>query len=155
MSTNETENICGLKRADFQTTINGKQTDLYVLRNDKGHEVAITNYGGALVAIMVPDKEGKLANVIQGHDNIQDVINSPEPYLSTLIGRYGNRICKGKFQLHGKEYNLPINNGPNSLHGGKKGFNAKVWDALQMNDWSLVLKYVSPLAKRVTLAKLE
>ena len=130
------ENICGLKRADFQTTINGKQTDLYVLRNDKGHEVAITNYGGALVAIMVPDKEGKLANVIQGHDNIQDVINSPEPYLSTLIGRYGNRICKGKFQLHGKEYNLPINNGPNSLHGGKKGFNAKVWDALQMNDWS-------------------
>ena len=102
MSTNETENICGLKRADFQTTINGKQTDLYVLRNDKGHEVAITNYGGALVAIMVPDKEGKLANVIQGHDNIQDVINSPEPYLSTLIGRYGNRICKGKFQLHGK-----------------------------------------------------
>ena len=144
MNTNETENICGLKRADFQTTINGKQTDLYVLRNDKGHEVAITNYGGALVAIMVPDKEGKLANVIQGHDNIQDVINSPEPYLSTLIGRYGNRICKGKFQLHGKEYNLPINNGPNSLHGGKKGFNAKVWDALQMNDWSLVLKYVSP-----------
>ena len=144
MSTNETENICGLKRADFQATINGKQTDLYVLRNDKGHEVAITNYGGALVAIMVPDKEGKLANVIQGHDNIQDVINSPEPYLSTLIGRYGNRICKGKFQLHGKEYNLPINNGPNSLHGGKKGFNAKVWDALQMNDWSLVLKYVSP-----------
>ena len=85
MSTNETENICGLKRADFQTTINGKQTDLYVLRNDKGHEVAITNYGGALVAIMVPDKEGKLANVIQGHDNIQDVINSPEQYLSTLV----------------------------------------------------------------------
>ena len=142
MNTNETENICGLKREDFQTTINGKKTDLYILRNDKGNEVAITNYGGAIVAIMVPDKDGKMANVIQGHDNIEEVINSPEPYLSTLIGRYGNRICKGKFQLHGKEYSLPINNGPNSLHGGKKGFNAKVWDALQMNENSLVLKYV-------------
>lgn len=140
----ETQTICGLRREDFQTTVNGKKTDLFILKNSEGNEVAITNYGGAIVAIMVPDKNGVRANVIQGHDNIQDVINSPEPYLSTLIGRYGNRICKGRFQLHGKEYQLPINNGPNSLHGGKKGFNAKVWDALQMNDQTLVLKYVSP-----------
>ena len=144
MSIDETQNICGLKREDFQTTVEGKDTDLYILRNSLGNEIAITNYGGAVVAIMVPDKDGNYANVIQGHDNIQDVINSPEPYLSTLIGRYGNRICRGKFQLKGKEYQLPINNGPNSLHGGKKGFNAKVWDALQMNDHTLVLKYVSP-----------
>jgi len=123
-NTNEKQNLCGLKRKDFQTNINGKETDLYILRNKQNYEVAITNYGGALVAIMVPDKNGNLANIIQGHDNIQDVINSPEPYLSTLIGRYGNRICKGTFQLHGKEYKLPINNGPNSLHGGKNGFNA-------------------------------
>lgn len=122
----ETENVCGLKKTDFQTTIGDKQTDLYILRNNQGNEVAITNYGGAIVAIMVPDKNGNRANVIQGHDNIQDVINSPEPYLSTLIGRYGNRICRGHFQLNGKEYNLAINNGPNSLHGGKNGFNAKV-----------------------------
>ena len=144
MNTTETENICGLKRADFQSTIAGKETDLYNLRNSEGNEVAISNYGGALVAIMVPDRNGNRANVIQGHDNINDIVNSPEPYLSTLIGRYGNRICKGRFQLHGKEYQLPINNGPNSLHGGLKGFNAKVWDALQMNDHTLVLKYVSP-----------
>ena len=144
MNTTETENICGLKRADFQATIAGKETDLYILRNSEGNEVAISNYGGALVAIMVPDRNGNRANVIQGHDNINDIVNSPEPYLSTLIGRYGNRICKGRFQLHGKEYQLPINNGPNSLHGGLKGFNAKVWDALQMNDHTLVLKYVSP-----------
>lgn len=144
MNTTETENICGLKRADFQSTIAGKETDLYILRNSEGNEVAISNYGGALVAIMVPDRNGNRANVIQGHDNINDIVNSPEPYLSTLIGRYGNRICKGRFQLHGKEYQLPINNGPNSLHGGLKGFNAKVWDALQMNDRTLVLKYVSP-----------
>jgi len=142
-NTDKVQNVCGLKREDFQTRINGKETDLYILRNEVGNEVAITNYGGALVAIMVPDKNGNLANVIQGHDNIQDVVNSPEPYLSTLVGRYGNRIAKGKFQLHGKEYSLPINNGPNSLHGGKKGFNAKVWDALQMNDTTLVLNYVS------------
>ena len=144
MNTAETENICGLRKEDFQTTVNGKQTDLYILKNSLGNEVAITNYGGALVAIMVPDKDGNMANVIQGHDTIQGVIDSPEPYLSTLIGRFGNRICKGKFQLNGKEYNLPINNGPNSLHGGKNGFNAKVWEALQMNDQALVLKYVSP-----------
>ena len=75
----EPENICGLKRADFQTTVDGKQTDLFILKNNQGNEVAITNYGGAIVAIMVPDKDGKHANVIQGHDNIQDVINSPEP----------------------------------------------------------------------------
>lgn len=143
-NTEETQNLCGLKREDFQTTVQGKKTDLYILKNAAGYEVAVTNYGGAIVAIMVPDKNGKVANVIQGHDNIQDVINSPEPYLSTLIGRYGNRICKGRFQLHGKEYMLPINDGPNSLHGGKRGFNTKVWEALQMNDQTLVLKYVSP-----------
>ena len=143
-NTMQNVNLCRLNRKNFQTTINGKEVDLYVLKNKIGNEVAITNYGGAIVAIMVPDKYGKYNNVIQGHDNIKDIIESPEPYLSTLIGRYGNRIAKGKFQLHGKEYNLPINNCPNCLHGGKKGFNAKVWDALQMNNQTLVLKYVSP-----------
>ena len=144
MNTMETANLCGLKREDFQTTVNGKQTDLYILKNSLGNEVAVTNYGGALVAIMVPDRDGNYANVIQGHDTIEGVINSPEPYLSTLIGRYGNRICRGKFQLNGKKYELAINNGPNALHGGLKGWNAKVWEALQMNDKTLVLKYVSP-----------
>ena len=143
MNSDPNENICGLKRENFQATINGKETDLFILKNANGNEVAITNYGGAIVAIMVPDKNGNHANVIQGHDNIQDVINSPEPYLSTLIGRYGNRINKGKFQLHGKEYQLAINNGPNALHGGPTGFHARVWDAQLMNSQSLVLHYVS------------
>ena len=144
MSNTETHYLCGLKREDFQTTVNGKNTDLYILKNNQGNEVAVTNYGGAIVAIMVPDKNGNIANVIQGHDNIQDVINSPEPYLSTLIGRYGNRIKEGKFTLNGKEYQLAINNGPNALHGGPTGFHAQVWDALQMSDNTLVLNYVSP-----------
>jgi len=144
MSTKETENLCGLKRENFQTNINGKNTDLYILKNRKGYEVAITNYGGAVVAIMVPDKNGKVANVIQGHDNIQEVINSPEPFLSTLIGRYGNRIDKGQFTLNGKEYQLAINNGPNTLHGGPTGYHARVWDARKMGPRSLALHYVSP-----------
>ena len=138
-----TTNLCGLKREDFQTTINGKKTDLYILKNSQGYEVAITNYGGAIVAIMVPGADGQVANVIQGHDNIQDVINSPEPFLSTLIGRYGNRICKGKFVLNGKEYQLAINNGPNALHGGPTGFHKRVWDARQMNEHAVALNYVS------------
>lgn len=137
------ELISGLKREDFQAVVQGKQTDLYTLTNSNGMEVSVTNYGGALVAIMVPDREGKMANVIQGHDSIQGVIESPEPFLSTLVGRYGNRICKGKFTMNGKEYSLAVNNGPNHLHGGPTGFHARVWDAEQINDQELVLRYVS------------
>ena len=84
--------LSGLKREDFQKQVNGKEVDLYFLRNANGCEVAVTNYGGSLVAIMVPDRDGNMANVIQGHDNIDDCVNSPEPFLSTLVGRYGNRI---------------------------------------------------------------
>lgn len=142
MST-EAEKICGLKREDFQATVQGKETDLFILKNAQGNAVAITNYGGAIVAIMVPDKNGNMGNVVEGHDNINDVVNSPEPYLSRLIGRYGNRIAKGTFTLHGKEYHLKLNDGPNSLHGGPTGFNVRVWDAERMNDQSVVLNYVS------------
>ena len=133
--------LSGLKRTDFQSIIQGKSTDLFTLTNKYGHEVCITNYGGALVAIMVPDRNGRIANVIQGHDNINDVVTSPEPFLSTLIGRYGNRICKGKFTLDGKEYNLAINNGPNALHGGPTGYHARVWDAEQKDNQTLCLHY--------------
>ncbi len=137
-------NLSGLKRADFQKAIDGKETDLFILSNDNGAEAAITNYGGALISVMVPDKNGKLANVIQSHDTIEGVINSPEPYLSTLIGRYGNRIAEGKFKLDGVEYPLAINNGPNSLHGGPTGYHARVWDAEQTSKQSLTLHYLSP-----------
>lgn len=136
-------NLSGLNPKDFQTGIDGKKTDLYILKNQNGYEVAVTNYGGSLVAIMVPDKDGQVANVIQGHDNIQDAIDSPEPFLSTLVGRYGNRIAKGKFTLEGKEYSLSINNGPNHLHGGPTGFHARVWDAEQLSENSLKLHYLS------------
>lgn len=143
MSENIEKNLSGLKKEDFQKEVQGKKTDLFFLRNKIGNEVAITNYGGAIVAIMVPDRNGKIANVIMGHDNINDVINKPEPYLSTLIGRYGNRICKGRFSLGGKEYTLAINNGENALHGGPTGFHARVWDAEQIDAQTLKLHYIS------------
>ena len=89
---NNKPSLSGLKREDFQKEINGKATDLFFLTNENGMEVAITNYGGALVAIMVPDRDGNYANVIQGHDNIDDCVSSPEPFHTTLVGSYGNRI---------------------------------------------------------------
>lgn len=137
----ENKLISGLKREDFQAMVQGKETDLYTLTNAQGMEVSITNYGGSLVSIMVPDRDGNMANVIQGHDCIQDCLNSPEPFLSTLVGRYGNRICRGKFTMNNKEYSLSINNGPNHLHGGPTGCHARVWDAEQLNDQELVLRY--------------
>lgn len=136
-------NLSGLKRADFQKTVNGQETDLFILTNNSGAEVAVTNYGGAIISIMMPDRNGKYANVIQSHDNIEGVINSPEPFLSTLIGRYANRIAKGKFKLDGVEYDLAVNNGPNSLHGGPTGFHARVWDAEQSSKECLTLHYLS------------
>ncbi|MBR1889064.1 MAG: galactose mutarotase [Alloprevotella sp.] len=139
----EQANKSGLCAKNFQKKIQGKDVNLYFLTNDNGMEVAITNYGGSIVSIMVPDRDGNYANVIQGHDNIDDCISSPEPFLSTLVGRYGNRIAKGSFVLNGKEYKLAINNGPNHLHGGPTGFHARVWEAEQINKNTLILRYVS------------
>lgn len=138
------KNLSGLDRKKFQKEINGKKTDLYILKNSLGMEVAVTNYGCAILSIMVPDKNGQYANVILGHDSIDKVINSPEPFLNTTIGRYGNRIAKGKFTLYGEEHQLAINNGPNSLHGGPTGFHTKVWDAIQPDESTVVFTYTSP-----------
>ncbi|WP_071145035.1 aldose epimerase family protein [Bacteroides ihuae] len=136
-------NLSGLDRNKFQKNIAGKETDLFILKNKRGMEVAVTNYGCAILSIMVPDKDGKYANVVLGHDSIDNVINSPEPFLSTTIGRYGNRIANGKFQLHEKEYNLTVNNGPNSLHGGPTGFHRRIWDANQISQDTVEFTYLS------------
>ncbi len=136
-------NLSGLDRKNFQKNINSKKTDLYILKNALGMEVAVTNYGCAILSIMVPDKNGKYANVILGHDSIEHVVNSPEPFLSTTVGRYGNRIANGKFTLYGEEHQLTVNNGPNSLHGGPTGFHARVWDAVQPNESTVIFNYTS------------
>lgn len=136
--------IPGIQQSAFQAIVDGKQTDLYTLKNSNGMEVAITNYGAAIIGIYVPDKNGVFANVIGGHDSIEAITNSSQKYLSTTIGRYGNRIKGGQFYLNGKKYQLPQNEGNNTLHGGMKGFNKKVWDVTPMNDQTIVLKYTSP-----------
>lgn len=136
-------NLSGLDRKDFQKTVQGKQTDLFILNSKSGAEVAVTNYGCAILSIMVADKNGKYANVVLGHDSIDHVVNSPEPFLNTVIGRYGNRICKGTFTLNQQEYKLAINNGPNALHGGPTGFHARVWDVINQDENSIEFEYVS------------
>jgi len=127
----------------FQQTIDNKKTDLYILKNSSGMQAAITNYGGRLVSLLVPDKNGKLTDVVIGFDSVQQYQSSTEPYFGATIGRYGNRIAKGKFTLAGKQYTLATNNGPNTLHGGKKGFQYVVWDAKQIGDSGLELTYLS------------
>ena len=133
----------GLKKEDFQKEINGKKTDLYVLTNKNGLEVAVTNYGGTIAAIMVPDKNGKFLNVAHGNDSIDNILNCPKKHLSTLVGRFGNRIKDAKFSLDGKEYKLAQNNKKNHLHGGPTGFHVRVWDAEQVSENEVRMRYVS------------
>ncbi len=136
-------NKSNLKKEDFQTTIDGKKTDLYILSNKLGMEVAVTNYGCTILAIQVPDKNQKFDNVVLGHSSLEDILNCPEPFLNTVVGRYANRIAKGKFTLENREYTLSINNGPNSLHGGPTGFHTRVWDAEQKQKNSITFTYTS------------
>lgn len=143
-NTHPTKNKVMIPNANnFQDTIDGKTAALFILKNKNGMTAAITNYGGRLVSLLVPDKTGKLTDVVVGFSSVKDYVTSTEPYFGATIGRYGNRIAKGKFTLDGKEYVLFTNNGPNTLHGGKKGFQAVVWDADQKNDSTLELIYLS------------
>ncbi|MGN7989660.1 aldose epimerase family protein [Pedobacter sp. 22226] len=127
----------------FKKEIDGKQTALYTLKNKNNAEAIFTNYGGRLVSLLVPDKDGKLVDVVVGFKSVSDYEKSTEPYFGATIGRYGNRIAKGKFTLEGKTYSLFTNNGQNTLHGGKKGYQYVVWDATQPAANTLVLRYLS------------
>ncbi|GAO41561.1 aldose epimerase family protein [Flavihumibacter petaseus] len=128
----------------FDSTIDGKTAQLFQLSNGKGLRCAITNYGGRIVSLEAPAKDGKSRDVVVGFATASDYLNSTEPYFGATIGRVGNRIANGKFTLDSVQYTLFTNNGPNTLHGGKKGFQAVVWDAKQLGDSSLELTYTSP-----------
>lgn len=127
----------------FEKTVDGKQTHLYMLKNKNGGIMTITNYGGRIVNLLVPDSAGKMIDVSVGMASVEDYIKSTERYYGATIGRYGNRIAKGHFTLEGKQYTLATNNAPNSLHGGKKGYQDVVWDAKKLNDQTLELTYLS------------
>lgn len=141
---NHQKNLSGLLPSDFRQEIDGRQTDLYILRNSRGMEVSITSYGAKIVSIMVPDRDRHPVDVVLGHPSIGEYLSSEEPYFGAVCGRYANRIARGRFELEGEVYDrLPINNGPNSLHGGVKGFNAVVWDVEQTDNRTLCLSYIS------------
>ncbi|QIX62861.1 galactose mutarotase [Hymenobacter sp. BT18] len=117
----------------FGQMADGTQVQLYTLTNAHGLKATITNYGGTLTSLLVPDKNGKLGDVVLGFDSLEGylapVYKQEGPYFGALIGRYGNRIAKGKFTLEGKQYTIATNNAPNTLHGGKEGFDKKLWQA--------------------------
>lgn len=119
----------------------GEQVYLFTLTNDQGMEVKITNYGCIIVAINIPDRQGKVDDVVLGHDTFKGYLNRSR-YFGALVGRYANRIAHGKFVLNGVTYSLATNNGANHLHGGLKGFDKVVWHATEDND-GLQLSYLS------------
>jgi len=122
----------------------GKQVDLYTLTNKNGVEIKISNYGGTMTSWIVPDKNGNRSNILLGFDSLSGYLAKP-PYFGALIGRYGNRIAKGKFILEGKEYQLATNDHTNHLHGGIKGFDKVIWSASTISDTipALILSYTS------------
>ena len=130
----------GLLQSKFQTEVDGKKTDLFTLRNKNNMEVCITNFGGRIVSVMVPDKDGQMRDVVLGFDSIQDYISKPSDFGAT-IGRYANRINQGQFTLDGVEYQLPRNNYGHCLHGGPQGFQYRVFDAELLNPQELQLTY--------------
>jgi aldose 1-epimerase len=134
-----------IKKASFGKTPEGQTVDLYTLTNKKGMEVAITNFGGIVVSVKVPDRNGKVADVVLGYDTLDGYVKD-KSYFGALVGRYGNRIAQGKFSIDGATYTLAQNNGPNSLHGGIKGFNKMVWTAKAISSKdgpALQLNYLS------------
>lgn len=131
-----------LKATDFQKTIDGKVTNLYLLKNDQ-IKVYITNYGGRIVSLLAPDRSGQIGDVVLGFKSIDDYLSANGPYHGALIGRVGNRIAKGKFKLGSETYSLPINNNENHLHGGPEGFNNQVWEVKAADDSSITMNYFS------------
>jgi len=114
----------------------------YELTNANGMKVVVTNFGGRVVSLFAPDKNGKLDDVVLGYDSLEEYLKE-NPYFGAMIGRYGNRIAKGKFSLNGKEYHLPVNNGENSLHGGPMGFHNVYWEVTPGNHNFLTMTYHS------------
>ncbi|HEY4110105.1 aldose epimerase family protein [Puia sp.] len=129
--------------ASFNGSADGQPTTLYLLKNSGKNQAAITNYGARVVSLLTPDKNGVLTDVALGYDSIGLYLHQPETFFGAIVGRYGNRIAKGKFKLGGKQYTLATNDGPNHLHGGKKGFGAVVWTGNQLNDSTVELSYLS------------
>lgn len=127
---------------DFGKTTDGTPVHLYTLKNTNGMEVKLTDFGGIVTSIVVPDKDGNMDNVVLGFDNIDDYL-AGTPYFGALIGRYGNRIAEGKFTLNGEEYTLATNNDPNHLHGGNVGYDKVLWKGEAIGNNAVSFTYFS------------
>ncbi len=142
--TKEKESSMSIKKEPFGK-VDSKEVFLFILKNENGMVVKITNYGGIVTSILAPDINGKFDDVVLGYDNLDGYLKET-PYFGAIVGRYGNRIAKGTFTIDGEKYSLAINNGPNSLHGGIKGFDKVVWDAEKfetMDGVGIKLHYLS------------
>ncbi|GAA4083885.1 aldose epimerase family protein [Mucilaginibacter panaciglaebae] len=128
--------------SSYNRKIGSQQVELYYLKNDAGMQVVVSNFGAHLIGAWLPDRRGNLTSVILGFDNIEGLALQKNYYGST-VGRYANRIAKGKFTLEGKKYTLPVNNGPNSLHGGVNNFSLKMWQAKQIDSKTIELECFS------------
>ena len=137
-----------LEEASFQTELDGEQTGLYTLTNSNGMTVQFTNFGARIVSLWVPSADGMFKDVVWGFPDIQGYLRTKDNYCGPIVGRYGNRIGRGRFSIDGKEYQLPVNENGNQLHGGKGGFSTKVWKAEYVKDPEgnrvLEMKYFSP-----------
>ena len=139
------KNKVSITKSFYGKTKGNKKVDLYSFKNKNGMQVDIINYGGIITSLKVPDKNGETENIVLGYNKLEDYINE-NPYFGSIIGRYGNRIAKGKFNLNGNQYTLATNNDENHLHGGNIGFDKVIWEAetkINSNSSSLILKYLS------------
>ena len=129
----------------FGKTRGGKRVDLFTLTNKQGLCAKITNYGTIITELRVPDREGRLGNIVLGFDNLRQYLGGNPSYLGCTVGRVANRTAKGRFQLDGKKYQLAVNNGPNHLHGGTRGFDKVVWSAeiVQGREAAVAFTYLS------------
>jgi aldose 1-epimerase len=134
----------GIQRSTFGRMPDGQSVELYTLTNRQGMQVMITNYGGRVVKLIIPDRQGNMADVVLGFDDLQGYLGN-NPFFGALVGRYANRIGNAHFKLDGVEYKLETNDGKNSLHGGSQGFDKKVWKAkvLPGAEPALELNYLS------------
>ena len=132
-----------ISRADFGKTRDGLPVSIYTLTNKNRLAAKITNYGGTLVSLQAPGRDGTMADIVLGFDSLEGYLANPGPFFGALIGRYGNRIGNARFTLDGVEYKLSKNDGANSLHGGAEGFNKRVWTPRELPDGGLELTYHS------------
>lgn len=135
-----------ITKSSFGKMPTGENVDLFLLRNVRGMEARITNYGGIVVSLTAPDRNGAYADIVLGFDDLESYLTKNDPYFGAIIGRYGNRIARGRFKLNGVEYKLAVNNGENHLHGGIKGFDKVLWTGQEMKTKdgpAVVLTYLS------------